>query len=287
MSLTSPKPSRLQRYLAHEQRRLEKMSWQTLGLLLAVTLTLILFNPLLPPLAYILQLWAANWAWRDRWASLLVLTKQGLIFVGALYLLATLDLAHLWIIPNLIAPLQIFWSTHLPGELSLVPIFREDLLARCLLLLPLAPAVTTLYEYINPQANQRLHRVLQASDLADATTPTAAPPPAEAAASTLEQKEKTTSPASAPLNQPTLPVRKKQEKPGQRSTPPLHRKMSPPEQMTIDSFISVEPAQPAPPLQQTQPATPPPNNPTKPATTRTPRPTQKQEKEIDWRNIDE
>jgi hypothetical protein len=266
MSLTRPKPSRFQRYLAHEQHRLEKMSWQTLGLLLAVTLALILFNPLLPPLAYILQLWAANWAWRDRWASLRVLTKQGLTFVGALYLLATLDLAHLWIIPNLIAPLQIFWSTHLPGELSLVPIFPEDLLARCLLLLPLAPAVTTLYEYINPQANQRLHRVLQASDLANATTPT----------------------ASAPLSQPTLPMRKKQEKPGQRSTPPLHRKMPPPEQMTIDSFISkVEPAQPAPPLQQTQPATTPPNNPTKPATTRTPRPMQKQEKEIDWRNIDE
>ena len=47
-------------------------------------------------------------------------------------LVAVLSSAQVWIFPDLVGALQAFWSAHLPGELSLIPLFKTSLQARIL-----------------------------------------------------------------------------------------------------------------------------------------------------------
>src|SRR5450759_2691201 len=109
------------------------------GLLLPIGV-LVFIAPPLPVVAYALWLWASSsWAWRDRWASIWAASRRGGVFVGLVLLFAALSSAQVWIFPDLAAMLQAFWRAHLPGELSLMPLFEPSLLARTLLLLPLAP----------------------------------------------------------------------------------------------------------------------------------------------------
>ena len=133
------------------------------GLLVLSIGLLIFLSPPLPFVAYALWLWASSsWAWRDRWASIWALAWRGGAFVAVVLLVAALSSAHIWIFPQLTATLQAFWCAHLPGELSLTPIFDPLLLARMLLLLPLAPALALYFEKIDPRTRVQQQRILTA-----------------------------------------------------------------------------------------------------------------------------
>ena len=130
-------------------------------LLVLPTLIFVLINPLLPLVAYALYLWAgASWTWRDRWASVWLWAKQGSVFVTFLIGIAWLAAAHLWFFPDVVAVLQTLWHTYVPGELSLSPFDGHALLARSVLLLPLAPALSLFYEWIDPRTQMHLQRDL-------------------------------------------------------------------------------------------------------------------------------
>lgn len=236
----------LPQWLRDEWRHWAAMPPPRLGLLALPSLVLLVVSPLLPIAAYALWLWAAHsWAWRDRWASVTFWAKQGGWWIAALAACVALDAAHGWIVPQFLAAAQAFWHAHLPGDLSLSPLDTEALMARTLLLLPLAPALALVYEYVDPRTPMHPQRVLTPADLAEPTTPAPAPPPAA----------QTTPPAT-----PTH----KQEEPVREAAPPKERKRKStrkdPQQMTIESFLSPAPAQatpvPSPREKKTEPPAP-------------------------------
>jgi hypothetical protein len=182
-------------------------------------------NPLLPFIAYALQLWASTWNWRDRWASVRAMATPGIVFVCCLVVLALLDQAHVWIVPPTISNVQSAWQAHLLGDLSLSPLDLHSLVARLILLLPLAPGLALLYEVIAPRTQTQPRRILLLDDLV---------PPIAALPTAADQAPEPTPEPIAPEPAPLTP--KKQ---------PSRRKRSgtqPDAQMTIDSFLAPETA---------------------------------------------
>lgn len=248
-----PEPLTLKARLARKWRHWEEIPLPRFCLLLLSTALLLAITPLLPLAACALWWWAAHsWDWRDRWTSMRSWAKQGGTFVALVLVFAFLSSAQVWILPQLTAALQAFWSAHLRGDLSLVPTDLDGLLARALLLLPLAPALALLYERIDPRTLVQLQRILTPADLVEPTPPppaepvaTAAPPPAA--------RQKAQAPPKAKA---ATPRKRTRTRPGAQQT-------------TIESFLAPDPAQvtPASPSDQAarQPVTPPPKAPDAPA----------------------
>lgn len=225
----------------------EKAYWETLPLprflgMSVLVLVCLCVNPLLPFVAYALQLWASAWNWRDHWASVRATATPGLVFVCCLIVLALLDHIHFWIVPSLVSSVQHVWQAHLPGDLSLSPLDLHALFARVVLLLPLAPGLALLYEYIAPRTQIQPRRILLQRDLVPASLPPTAPAPAPGP--TPEPKPESVA-ATPPPAQPA-PSPAKKSAPTQKQ-PPLHRKKPQPgaqpatgtvEQMTIDGFLA-------------------------------------------------
>jgi hypothetical protein len=236
-------------------------------------------NLLLPFVAYALQLWASTWKWRDRWASLRALAPPGIVLVCCLVVLALLDHAHFWIVPTFVSSGQSFWQAYLPGDLSLSPLDLHALVARLVLLLPLAPGLALLYEYVAPRTRTQPRRILLQADLV--VTPIAPP------AATPSPGQPTT-PTSEPSVAPTPPTAQPAPPPTQKQ-PPLHRKKQQPgaqsvagtvEQITIDSFLT--PDVKASPASQKPTET---KTAKQPSQHSTPPPPKPPDEPIDWDNV--
>lgn len=165
----SPPRPPLRARLAHEWRHWwVHMPPHTFALLLYPTVLLLPIDPLLPLAAAALWYWASHsWVWRDCWAGIRVWAKQGSVLVACFITLALLDVAHLWIVSQLIDVLQLRWEQHLPGVLSLSPLALQALPARSLMLLPLAPALALYYEHLDPRTCVQPQRILTPKDLAE------------------------------------------------------------------------------------------------------------------------
>jgi hypothetical protein len=228
-----PAPER-RTWLAHEWRHWMNMPPLTFALLFVPGALLLVIAPLLPIAAYVLWLWASHsWAWRDRWTSVWMWAKQGGWLVAFLMVVTVLGVAHAWLVPAFVAAAQAFWRAHLPGDLSLSPLDLHALVARSLLLLPLAPALALCAEWLDPRTCVQPRRILTPADLVR-------PTPRETAAPTRAT-------ASPP------PKAQKPRQPKQR------RKRPPPQQTTIESVLASDTAQTAqsvPPTPATE--TPPP-----------------------------
>ena len=73
--------------LKREWLHLEDMSITTVLLVAVPSLMIFFYNPLLPLVAYPLQLWAASSStWRDRWASMRVWRRQSIWWLAFLAL---------------------------------------------------------------------------------------------------------------------------------------------------------------------------------------------------------
>ena len=154
---------------------------------------------------------------------------------------AVLSSAQVWIFPQLTATLQNAWSAHLPGELSLSPLDgRFSIVARTLLLLPLAPALALYFEKVNPRTRVQQQRILTARDLAPKK-----PKPKQDAAPTA-QKAAPQEPTVRAKPKPTAKAAPREEAAQHSESPP-----PPPEQITIEGFLASDqdqaPARPAPP----------------------------------------
>lgn len=164
-----PPQTRAQRtWLAQEWRHWAEIPPLPLTVLLLSTTLFVYLAPLLPIAAYLLWLWASSsWSWRDRWSSILVWAKQGSGLVAFLIGIVALGTAHIWIIPRLLIAAQAFWKAHLLGDLSLSPLDLDALLARTLLLLPLAPLLALCYEWLDPRTCMQPRRILTPADLTE------------------------------------------------------------------------------------------------------------------------
>jgi hypothetical protein len=240
MSLTAPpnqhQPSRpppapeRRTWLAHEWQHWMTMPPLTFALLFVPGALLLYIAPLLPIATYALWLWSSgSWAWRDRWTSVCMWARQGGWLVAFLLLVAVLGVAHVWLVPAFIATAQAFWQAHLPGDLSLSPLDLHALIARTLLLLPLAPALALCAEWLDPRTGVQPRRILTPADLVK-------PTPRETAAPTH-------APASPPPQAP-------------KPRPPKQRSKRPPlQQTTIESVLvsdTAQTAQPVPPTPATK-----------------------------------
>lgn len=259
----------------------EKAHWQELPLapftwMCILVLVSLCLSPLLPFVAYALQRWASAWNWRDRWASVRTLATLGIGFVCCLVVLALLDQMHFWLVPPIVSRMQNVWQTHLPGDLSLSPFDLHALAARLALLLPLAPGLALVYEYLDPRTRTQPRRILLQADLVPTPLPPAASVPPTGLASPPEAKP--ASAASAPPEQPAPPPTRKSVPPAKKPQP-LHRKKLQPgapasaanavEQMTIDSFLTAaDPAAPG-----------------SPKTTEAKAPKRPPDEPIDWDNV--
>ena len=215
-----------------EWDHLDTLSPSTMGLLLVPTLVLGLLNPLLPPVAYVMQRWAgSSWTWHDRWASVRTWAKQGAWLIATLLFIAWLAAVHFLFFPALVMGVQNAWhAAHLPDTLSLAltPLNRYALVTRILLSLPLAPALSLYYERIDPRTQMQPQRVLTPADLAALTQPPQVTPPA--------------SPHTATQDQTTTPPKPKRRKPSaKKQHPPTTATTT--EQMTIDSMLVPDQAQ--------------------------------------------
>ena len=235
-------PLTLKQRLTREYRHWADLPPQRFALLVLPICLLVFVAPPLPFVAYALWLWASSsWAWRDRWASIGALARRGGVFVALVLLFAALSSAQVWILPLLSATLQAFWRAHLPGELSLMPLTEPSVLARTLLLLPLAPALALYFEYIDPRTRVQQQRILTARDLAPKN------PRARQDASPSAQKAVPQEPAARAQPKPKA----KQDAPREEAAQPKESPPPPPEQITIDSYLASDTdqaqARPAPP----------------------------------------
>jgi hypothetical protein len=242
-----PRPP-LRARLVHEWRHWwVQMPPHTFALLLLPTVLLLAIDPLLPFAAAVLWYWASHsWVWRDCWVSIRVWAKQGSMLVACFITLAMLDVAHLWIVSQLIAILQSCWEQHLPGMLSLSPLALQALPSRSLLLLPLAPALALYYERLDPRTCVQPQRILTPKDLAE---PEAA-------------REAKAEPAPTAKKPPAARA-KIRAQPASKGAPPKRRSRRQASQpITIESFLaSGQAAQQAP----SPPAPPSPSSPDVPA----------------------
>lgn len=241
-----PQPKlNLRTWLSTEWQHLADLSIQTLALLAVPTLIGFWFNPLLPILAYALQLWAGqSWRWPARWGSVRTWARQGGWFVGPLFLIALLADAHIWFFPSLVALAQTLWRDHLPGELGLLPYPWQynNLFARLTLLLPLAPILALLYERIDPRTQVDPPRMLRPIDL---VKPEASTPPAQPSAPPEPGKDQNAATSTQASTSPSSPAKKRPKTAAQtkqNATPAEEA-----EQLTIDSFLAPDQGQPAQP----------------------------------------
>ncbi|MHB8599223.1 MAG: hypothetical protein ACYDER_20730 [Ktedonobacteraceae bacterium] len=233
-----PVPER-RTWLAHEWHHWMSMPPLTVALLFAPGALLFYIAPLLPIAAYALWMWASHsWAWRDRWTSVWIWARQGGWLVAFLLVVTVLDVAHAWLVPAFIATAQAFWRSHLPGDLSLSPLDLHALIARTLLLLPLAPALALCAEWLDPRTRVQPRRILTPADLVKPTPRETAAP----SSSTVPGVPPTRATASPPPQAP------KPRQPKQR------RKRPPLQQTTIESVLAADTAQTAQPVPST-PAT--------------------------------
>ncbi len=239
-------PLTLKTRLIREAGHWTDLSWLRFALLALPIGVLVFMTPLLPIIAYALWVWAgSSWAWRDRWASIRALARRGGVFVALVLLVAALSSAQVWIFPQLTATLQNAWSAHLPGELSLSPFGgRFSIIARTLLLLPLAPALALYFEKVNPRTRVQQQRILTARDLAPKK------PKVKQDAPLATQEAAPQEPAPRPKPKPKAKQAAPREPAKQQSeSPPV-----PPEQITIEGFLASDkdqaPARPASPSRQ-------------------------------------
>lgn len=223
---------RLQREWHHWSTR----PLRPLCLLVLVAGLAFVLNPLLPLGAYALWLWASgSWAWRDRWTSIWLWAKQGTTIVTLIVLMSSLSLAHVWVFPTLTDIVQTWWRNHLPGVLSLWPTDKHSVFARTVLLLPLAPALALLAEWIDPRTVMHPQRILFPDDLITKEPEPPEKPPLPDGSATVSMP-------------PTHSVTKKPRK--------RQKKAQPPQQITIDSLLpaaTVPSASSTPVSQQHQP----------------------------------
>ena len=240
-----PRPKRTRRHwLAREWQHYAEMSSWTICLLFLPSIVLIVINPLLPFAAYLLQCWAgASFTWRDRWASNREWAKSGAWFVAIVIILAVLASRQVWIFPQLVAWVQMVWSQAHLGDLSLSPADPKALLARCLLLLPLAPALSLYYEWIDPRTRGRGRRVLTHADLVEPPPPPAPPSPAQTAstAPSPEQPSASRGTANAQSAKTAPPATARRSRAAQMkrrsASNPHTQQAQQPQQMTIDSIL--------------------------------------------------
>jgi hypothetical protein len=249
MQPPSPSKPKLPSWITAEWDRISAMPIPTLLLLAGITSILMLADPLLPFVGYGLQIWAAHsWHWRSRWASIGMLSRQGGWFLAWLGVLAILADTHIWFFPTLAGVAQDLWhAIHLPGDLGILP-FKNDLFARCVLFLPLAPTVALVYEHIGPRTEVDPRRRLLPEDLVTPSVPPS-PAPQQSAASTSaptqkheEEQKGQAADASAPTQEPK-PEEKKKRAPRSTRTSKQHTHVSEAQQMTIDSFLAPSPDQ--------------------------------------------
>lgn len=238
-SPSKPKPT-LRTRVEAERDHFEEMPYRRLFLLLLPNILLLYIDPLVPIIAYLLQIWAgSSHTWRERWASLVAGAKRCAIILAALALYLLLNHAQVWIIPTLTDDVQRFWQTYLPGILSLSLVNGQSLLARSLLLLPLAPILAVYDERIDPRTGKPLNRVLMPNDLKPK-------PP----------KRKTAPVAPPPASAPT--AASNPSTPASHTTPP--KKTTDPnaaasQKITIESYLASQPAEEKKPGPPAQPAT--------------------------------
>lgn len=233
-------PLTLKARLMREAWHWAELPWQRFAGLLLPTSVLVFLDPPLPVVAYALWLWASSsWNWRDLWSSVGALARRGGVFVGVVLLVAVLSSAQVWIFPDLVSALQAFWSAHLPGELSLMPLFKTSLLARILLLLPLAPALALYYERVDPRTRVQEQRILTARDMQPK------PPKAKQGAAPTAQEDTPQEPARAAKAKPKTGTK---AAPREKAVPHSEGPPAPPEQITIEGFLASDPApaKPAP-----------------------------------------
>jgi len=271
-------PLTLKAWLIREARYWADLSWLRFALLALPIGVFVFMTPLLPITAYALWVWAgSSWAWRDRWASIWALARRGGVFVALVLLVAALSSAHVWIFSQLTATLQNAWSAHLPGELSLSPFAgRFSIVARTLLLLPLAPALALYFEKINPRTRVQQQRILTARDLAPKK------PKAKQDAPSTAQKAAPQEPAARAKPKPKA----KQDTPREEAKQHNESPSPPAEQITIDSYLASNTdqaqARPAPPSH------PPAKKWQEPAPkAETPAPTPAPSSQIDWNDVAE
>jgi len=234
-------PLTLKARLMREAHHWADLSWLRFALLALPIGMSVYMTPLLLITAYALWVWAgSSWAWRDRWASIWALARRGGVFMALVLLVAALSSAQVWIFPQLTATLQNAWSAHLPGELSLSPLDgRFSIVARTLLLLPLAPALALYFEKVNPRTRVQQQRILTARDLVPKK-----PKPKQDAAPTA-QKAAPQEPTARAKPKPTAKAAPREEAVQHSESPP------PAEQITIEGFLASDtnqaPAKPAPP----------------------------------------
>jgi len=271
-SLPPPQPApplTLKARLKNESRHWADMPATRFGLLVLPICVLVYLDPPLPFVAYTLWLWASSsWAWRDRWASIGALARRGGVFVGVVLLYAVLSSAQVWILPQLTATLRAFWLAHLPGDLSLSPL-DPSLVARILLLLPLAPALALYFERIDPRTRVQHRRILTPRDLVEPKPK--AQPAAEPTAQEAEPQQLTARAKPKPT-----------AKAAPRGPAKQHSESPPPEQITIESYLTSDKdkaqVRPAPPSR-------PPAKKQKAEKVETPPPAPA--KQIDWNDVAE
>ena len=184
-------------------------------------------------------------------------------------LYAALSSINVWIFPQLTANAQAFWHAHLGGDLTLSPSDLDGLVARTLLLLPLAPALALCYEWLDPRTRVQLQRILTPADLVEPKTDETK------ASSTISSTTQEATPPSPSASRKVPPTPK-------AATPQRKHTGKPPQQITIESFLASDIAQaksPSPPRQMAkkQPASPEP-----PAETHPPA-----AKAIPWDDVEE
>src|SRR5450631_2325398 len=98
-SPSKPKPT-LRTRVEAEWDHFEAMPYTRLLLFLLPVPFLFIIDPLVPIVAYVLQIWAgSSHTWRERWASLVAAAKHCGIFLAALGVYLLLNHAQVWIIP--------------------------------------------------------------------------------------------------------------------------------------------------------------------------------------------
>ena len=271
-------PLTLKARLMREAHHWADLSWLRFALLALPIGMSVFMTPLLLITAYALWVWAgSSWAWRDRWASIWALARRGGVFMALVLFVATLSSAQVWIFPQLTATLQNAWSAHLPGELSLSPLDgRFSIVARTLLLLPLAPALALYFEKVNPRTRVQQQRILTVRDLAPKKPKQDATPTAQKAA----PQEPTARAKPKPKPKPTAKAAPREEAAQHSESPPP----PPPEQITIEGFLASDqdqaPARPAPPTR-------PPAKKRQAEKAETPAPAPAPATQIDWNDVAE
>lgn len=271
-------PLTLKARLMREAHHWANLSWLRFALLALPIGMSVFMTPLLLITAYALWVWAgSSWAWRDRWASIWALARRGGVFMALVLFVATLSSAQVWIFPQLTATLQNAWSAHLPGELSLSPLDgRFSIVARTLLLLPLAPALALYFEKVNPRTRVQQQRILTVRDLAPKKPKQDATPTAQKAA----PQEPTARAKPKPKPKPTAKAAPREEAAQHSESPPP----PPPEQITIEGFLASDqdqaPARPAPPTR-------PPAKKRQAEKAETPAPAPAPATQIDWNDVAE